>query len=161
MCHALCIFHNASLVHRDIRLANIVRLSKTEFVLINLKSVADSPFILLEGFRHFSGWNLKMFEGNQYTPFSDMYSLGELLNAELSYERTSLAENFVRKLTNKQLSASDALQDPWLSVHHYTNCQGSYTGVTPSSGMHACTFSCICNCTGTPSHLFFKGVTPV
>jgi hypothetical protein len=84
-------------------------------MLNDLEFVADSPFILSEGFQHFSHWNSEMFEGNQYTPFSDMYSLGKLLGAVLPGARTPLAEDFIKKLTNKQLSASYALQDPWLS----------------------------------------------
>ena len=56
-----------------------------------------------------------MYEGNQYTPFSDMYSIGKLLDAGLPSARTTCAEDFIRKLTNKQLSSSDSLQHPWLS----------------------------------------------
>jgi hypothetical protein len=73
VCQALCILHNEGLVHRDIKLPNIVRLLETHFMFINLESVADSLFILCEGFQYFLNWNLEMFEGNQYTPFSDMY----------------------------------------------------------------------------------------
>jgi len=48
-------------------------------------------------------------------PSSNMFSLGKLLEEALSNARTSLTEEFIKKLTNKQLSASDALQDLWLS----------------------------------------------
>jgi serine/threonine protein kinase len=84
-------------------------------MLIDFESVAESPFRLPEGFRRFRGWYPETLEGNVYTPYSDMYSLGKLLEEALPNSRTSLAEEFVRNLTNKQLSASDALQDPWLS----------------------------------------------
>lgn len=115
VCQALCILHSEGLVHRDIRLPNIVRLSDTDFMLIDLESVADSPFILFDGFKPFSGWYPEMYEGNQYTPFSDMYSIGKLLDADLPSARTARAEDFIRKLTDKQLSSSQALQHPWLS----------------------------------------------
>ncbi|KAG0563060.1 hypothetical protein KC19_8G002200 [Ceratodon purpureus] len=115
VCHVLCILHKAGLLHRDIRFPNIVRLSETEFMLIDFESVAESLFRLPEGFRCFRGWCSKTLEGNVYTPYSDMYSLGKLQEETLPNSRTSLAEEFVRKLTNKQLSASDALHDPWLS----------------------------------------------
>jgi hypothetical protein len=50
-----------------------------------------------------------------YALFRHVYNLGKLLDAQLFYARTSRAEDFIRKLTNKQLSTSCALEDPWLS----------------------------------------------
>ncbi|KAG0598473.1 hypothetical protein M758_12G076900 [Ceratodon purpureus] len=115
VCQALCTLHSAGLVHRDVRLPNIVRLPDTKFMLIDLEYVADSPFILFDGFKPSSGWYPEMYVGNQYTPFSDMYSIGKLLDAHLPGARTAHAEDFIRKLPDKQLSSSQPLQHPWLS----------------------------------------------
>ena len=114
VCQALAILHEAGLVHKDIRPPNILRLSGTEFMLIDFESVATFPFRVPKGFQHFSGWCAGTLEGSHYTPFSDMFCLGQLLKEALPDEKTSLAEDFVQRLINKQLSASAASLHAWL-----------------------------------------------
>ena len=113
VCKALSVLHKLGLVHRDVRLPNIVRLEK-HFMLIDLETVAESPFVLAEGFEYFRNWREEMLEGNQYTPASDMYQLGSVLE-NLPYLSTEGAKAFIKGLTSKQLSSQSALKDPWLS----------------------------------------------
>jgi serine/threonine protein kinase len=56
VCEALSVLHEAGLVHRDVRLPNVVQVSQEQFVLIDLETVAASPFQLPEGFQYLRGW---------------------------------------------------------------------------------------------------------
>jgi serine/threonine protein kinase len=83
VCEALSVLHEAGLVHRDVRLPNVVQVSQEQFMLIDLETVADFPFRLPEGFQYFKEWSIEMLEGNLYTPMSDMYQLGKLLEKDV------------------------------------------------------------------------------
>jgi hypothetical protein len=87
VCEALSVLHEAGLVHRDVRLPNVVQVSQ------------------------------EMLEGSFYTPMSDMYQLGRLLEKDVRWmtEISESALQFVRKLTSKKCTAVMALSDPWLS----------------------------------------------
>jgi hypothetical protein len=60
-----------------------------------------------------------MLEGSFYTPMSDMYQLGRLLEKEKDVhwmiEISESAVQFIRKLRSKKCTAAMALSDPWLS----------------------------------------------
>ncbi|KAH9558299.1 hypothetical protein CY35_06G001100 [Sphagnum magellanicum] len=117
VCEALSVLHEAGLVHRDVRLPNVVQVSLEQFMLIDLETVAASPFRLPEGFQYFRGWSIEMLEGSFYTPMSDMYQLGRLLKKDVHWmtEISESALQFIRKLTSKKCTAAMALSDPWLS----------------------------------------------
>jgi len=116
VCEALSVLHEAGLVHRDVRLPNVVQVSQEQFMLIDLETVAASPFPLPEGFQYFRVWSIEMLEGSFYTPMSDMYQLGRLLKKDVHWmtEISESALQFIRKLTSKKCTAAMALSDPWL-----------------------------------------------
>ncbi len=117
VCEALSVLHEAGLVHRDVRLPNVVQVSQEQFMLIDLETVAAYPFRLPEGFQYFREWSIEMLEGNSYTPMSDMYQLGRLLEKDVHWmtEISESALQFIRKLRSKECTAAMALSDPWLS----------------------------------------------
>ncbi len=108
VCEALFVLHETGLVHRDVRLPNVVQVSHEQFMLIDLETVAASPFRLPEGFQYFRGWNIEMLEGSFYTPMSDMYQLGRLLEKDVHWmvEISEFALQFIKKLTSKKCTAS-------------------------------------------------------
>jgi serine/threonine protein kinase len=85
VCEALSALHDAGLVHRDVRLPNVVQVSQEQFMLIDLETVAASPFRLPEGFQYFRGWSIEMLEDSFYTPMLDMYQLGILLELDVHW----------------------------------------------------------------------------
>ncbi|CAK9274095.1 unnamed protein product [Sphagnum jensenii] len=95
----------------------ITKVSQEQFMLIDLETVAASPFPLPEGFQYFRAWSIEMLEGSFYTPMSDMYQLGRLLKKDVHWmtEISESALQFIRKLTSKKCTAAMALSDPWLS----------------------------------------------
>ncbi|KAG0568484.1 hypothetical protein KC19_6G022400 [Ceratodon purpureus] len=117
VCEALSVLHEAGLVHRDVRYPNIVQVSEEQFMLIDLETVAAFPFEVPRGFEYFSGWSEEMFEGGSYTPMSDMYQLGKLLedNVPKGTVVSTPAQQFIRSLLRKEYTAATALCDPWLS----------------------------------------------
>ncbi|CAM6019566.1 unnamed protein product [Sphagnum balticum] len=117
VCKALSVLHEAGLVHRDVRLPNIVQVSQEQFMLIDLETVAAYPFRLPQGFQYLREWSIEMLEGNLYTPMSDMYQLGRLLEKDVHWmpEISGSALQFIRKLRSKECTAEMALSDPWLS----------------------------------------------
>jgi hypothetical protein len=117
VCEALSVLHEAGLVHRDVRLPNVVQVSQEQFMLIDLETVAAFPFRLAAGFQYFREWSIEMLEGNLYTPMSDMYQLGRLLEKDVHWmpEISESALQFIRKLRSKEYTAVMALSDPWLS----------------------------------------------
>ncbi|CAK9877535.1 unnamed protein product [Sphagnum jensenii] len=86
-------------------------------MLIDLETITACPFQLPEGFQYFREWSIEMLEGNLYTPMSDMYQLGRLLEKDVHWmtEIPESALQFIRKLKSKECIAAMALSDPWLS----------------------------------------------
>jgi hypothetical protein len=117
VCEALSVLHEVGLVHRDVRLPNVVQVSQEQFMLIDLETVAAYPFRLPQGFQYFREWSIEMLEGNSYTPMSDMYQLGRLLEKDVHWmtEISESALQFIKKLRSKEYTAAMALSDPWLS----------------------------------------------
>jgi serine/threonine protein kinase len=117
VCEALSVLHEAGLVHRDVRLPNVVQVSQEQFMLIDLETVAASPFRLLKGFQYLRGWNIEMLEGSFYTPMLDMYQLGRLLEKDVRWmtEISKSTLQFIKKLRSKKCTTLMALSDPWLS----------------------------------------------
>lgn len=118
VCQALAVLHRNGLVHRDVRLPNVVKVFDSQgdyyFMLIDLETVADADFVLPEGFDSFRYWTDHTLEGSHYTPMSDMYHLGEILRDEM-WDPSPLAMKFLNELTAKELDAEMALRHPWLT----------------------------------------------
>jgi serine/threonine protein kinase len=66
-CEALCVLHQAGLVHRDIRKDNLVQIGDTDYMLIDLETVADADAAALpENFAVFRDWDNRTLEGHRY-----------------------------------------------------------------------------------------------
>ncbi|CAM6000947.1 unnamed protein product [Sphagnum balticum] len=120
VCQASSVLHQAGLIHKDIKCPNILQVSDEHFILIDMESVAFSPFRLPEEF-----WSDEdvlegqidedVYEdGNLYTPMSDMYILGRLLET-WGFTSATCARQFAKQLTSKKPTAAMALKHPWLS----------------------------------------------
>jgi len=102
VCTALAALHRNGIVHRDVRLPNIVKVfeSQTEyyFMVIDLEIVAKANFELPKGFDCFRFWTGKTLEGKHYTPRSDMYHLGMVLRRAMKDSANLLAKSFIGDL---------------------------------------------------------------
>lgn len=86
-------------------------------MLIDLETVAVFPFQVSKGFEYFSEWSEVMLEGGSYTPMSDIYQLGKLLEDSVP-QRTvdsAPARQFIMRLLRKEYTVPMALRDSWLS----------------------------------------------
>jgi hypothetical protein len=113
VCEALRVLHTNGLVHRDIRLENIVQTSQHQFVLIDLEAAAVCPNEV--GGFSLRNWSSDTLDDGVYTKMSDMYQLGRLLVSMRECLNTTDAESFIQQLLSKNLSAEVALNDIWLS----------------------------------------------
>jgi hypothetical protein len=75
MREALSVLPQVGLVHRDVQERNILQVSKEQFLLIYLETVAESAFQVPEGFGHFNEWSYDSLEDSLYMPMSVLYHL--------------------------------------------------------------------------------------
>ncbi|KAG0591420.1 hypothetical protein KC19_1G174800 [Ceratodon purpureus] len=120
VCEALSVLHKEGLVHRDVRLPNIVKVlepdGKGYFMLIDFETVANADYILPEEFDYFRFWTSDTLEGSQYTPRSDMHHLGKILHDSIGHLATTPdAQEFIKDLIEKKLDAETALRHRWLT----------------------------------------------
>ena len=118
VCEALSVLHKEGLVHRDVRLPNIVKVlepdGKGYFMLIDFETVANADYILPGRFDYFRFWTSDTLEGSQYTPRSDMHHLGKILHDNIGHLATPVAQEFIKDLIEKKLDAETALRHRWL-----------------------------------------------
>jgi serine/threonine protein kinase len=115
VCNALKVLHEKGFVHRDVRLPNIVEVTHGQFILIDLETVAESPFYVHPSFHYLTYWSRDMLENSHYTPKSDLYQLGKLLSDKFaSFTQSPSARQFISRLMSKEVDANTALEDPWL-----------------------------------------------
>lgn len=115
VCQALYTLWKANLVHRDIRMANIVRLPGPEdhYMLVDLENVAQVK--MWPAVHPFKGWDsFTLNENSEYDRLSDMYQLGKLLGHLLRRTFSQAAGDFVNSATGKLLTAEQALKHVWL-----------------------------------------------
>jgi hypothetical protein len=130
-CQALKALHDDGIVHRDVRLANVVRLGPRQWMLIDYEHCGKAGAPLPASFR------LQAWDGTETEPVassaggsptrhvydgrSDMVMLGRMLQQACRLQRVSpQCTEFVQKLLDrkqyKKLSAADALLEPWLQT---------------------------------------------
>lgn len=104
--------HADKLVHRDLRLPNVVQLAPHQFMVIDLESVAavTEPG-LPKDFHHVlkTCTTEALDAARRFTAMSDMYLIGVLLEEAHQGFPAAAAENFIQKLMTKQLTAEEAL----------------------------------------------------
>lgn len=106
---ALKYLHEVGVVHRDIRLANCVQLSKKFFMLIDLEGAAEADRKPPEGFR-FTDWTPATLEDGKYTRKSDVKAVGSmLLKSSGGLEMTAEVNTFLSNLQSGCYSAVEAL----------------------------------------------------
>lgn len=111
-CTAAQVLHKVKLVHRDLRLPNVVQLGNQHYMVIDLESVAElSTSRLPEEFHCV----LKTCKPEAldalgcFTALSDMYCIGLLLDEAHTSHISPPADAFVRKLMAKEMTAEAAL----------------------------------------------------
>ncbi|KAL0017915.1 hypothetical protein WJX77_008038 [Trebouxia sp. C0004] len=115
VCRALYILWKAKLVHRDVRMANIVRLQGPEdhYMLLDLGNVAQVK--IWPAVQPFKDWDsFTLSKNSEYDHLSDMYQLGKLLKRLLRRTGSQAAEEFINSIRNKSLTAEQALKHVWL-----------------------------------------------
>ncbi|DBA98991.1 TPA: hypothetical protein ACH3X1_014330 [Trebouxia sp. C0004] len=115
VCRALYILWKAKLVHRDVRMANIVRLQGPEdhYMLLDLENVAQVK--IWPAVQPFKDWDsFTLSKNSEYDHLSDMYQLGKLLRRLLRRTGSQAAEEFINSIRNKSLTAEQALKHVWL-----------------------------------------------
>ena len=118
--HALVSLHGANLVHRDLRLDNILWQAKSKPFLNDLELVAESNQKVPEGV-FFRGWDASTLSPNStYTTTSDLYQLGKIMES-FPQDRLSVeGKDLCRQLCGKSIeSAQNALAHRWVA------CPGS------------------------------------
>lgn len=112
-CKAAAMLHAKGLVHRDMRLANIIELARRQYVVIDMESVAEAssaplrdPFVL-------KTCTPSTLDAQRcYTEASDMYSIGILLEgvcSHFAHQPSQGLQNFISHLKSKQLTAAAAV----------------------------------------------------
>lgn len=115
VCQALYILWKAKLVHRDVRMANIVRLQGPEdhYMLLDLENVAQVKiWPAVQPFKNWDSFTLS--KNSEYDHLSDMYQLGKSLRHLLRHTFSQAAEDFVNSAMGKLLTAEQALKHVWL-----------------------------------------------
>eukprot|EP00878_Enallax_costatus_P016734 GHUV01017559.1.p1 GENE.GHUV01017559.1~~GHUV01017559.1.p1 ORF type:complete len:119 (+),score=32.90 GHUV01017559.1:377-733(+) len=108
---ALRCLHEAGWGHGDVRWANVIWVAPGHYCLIDLESV-----VLLESepegpFPHAWGSNGEALEGGKFTPRSDLYMLGKMLQ-QTGIEADDPIGDLASQLTSKSLNVEDVLQHP-------------------------------------------------
>lgn len=127
---AVRVLHAAGVVHTDLRLANTVWLDEKHCMVIDLEYCRSAKKRLPNDVPYLVSWDdgLLLEErggGRYYTPTSDLYQIGRLLEQvqeEQPQLQSELASDFVRLLKgrtsaadpSKPLTAEEALQHAWL-----------------------------------------------
>lgn len=124
-CSAAKVLHDNNLVHRDLRLPNVVQLGREHYMVTDLESVARSAAKPLPQNFH----NVletctaeALDDARHFTAMSDMFCIGVLLKEVVDSRATPYspeANLFIRKLLDKDLTAMAALmqlQHEWCCI---------------------------------------------
>lgn len=116
-CTAAKVLHSKGLVHRDMRLPNVVQLEALQYMVIDLESAARvSDDALPGGFerRLRTCSPAALDQQRRFTTLSDMHCIGMLLQMP-QLTLSEAAKAFIDSLLLKQLSAEEALE--WLNAY--------------------------------------------
>ena len=120
---AVDVLHRVGIVHSDLRLANLVWLDNEHCMLIDLENCRRSSTPVPSGFR-LKDWDKDTLEKGPgeknewyYTPASDLYQIGRMLQGLLKPGWSMAARSFVGLLLSKgggKLDVKAALAHEWL-----------------------------------------------
>jgi hypothetical protein len=111
--------HRAGYLHRDIRSPNILYdpVAK-QYVLIDFEhgaKVGNGEEVQIYGDNiPLAAWDDDTLDDGLYTVMSEMYQLGKLLDEKFGYMISDQAEDFVKKLKGKKMTAEEALEHEWI-----------------------------------------------
>ncbi len=112
-CKAAQVLHANNLVHRDLRLPNVVQLAHHQYMVIDLESVAGlTQERLPEDFHHAlkTCTSEALDAAGCFTALSDMYCIGVLLKEAYPTVCSLQAASFIQSLMAKKLTAEAALE---------------------------------------------------
>lgn len=111
-CSAAKVLHDKQLVHRDLRLPNVVQLGPRQYMVIDLESAAWASNAALPKDFQFKLRTCTVVALNSqrcFTIASDMHCIGQLLQ-RAAFSPSSAAQAFIDLLIQKRLTAGRALQ---------------------------------------------------
>lgn len=128
-CKAAAALHKVGVVHCDFRLENVVKISETAWMVIDLEHCRLASQPLPPGHQDLANWDNNTTQVRStrrrggdvqlriYDKESDMYQIGKMLGQLMSHMQVSDdGKAFVAQLRQKELSASAALDHTWLQV---------------------------------------------
>jgi len=111
--------HSGNYVHRDIQEPNVLFVPEnpagSKYVLIDFEHGGKANEEMNE---RLSDWDHRTLSNNQYTTLSDIYQLGKLIERLMMRFQMSISDNgktFVKKLKEKKMNATQALQHAWIT----------------------------------------------
>lgn len=110
-CTAAGILHRTGLVHRDIRLPNVVQLGPLHYILIDLESAAPVSSERLSADNCLRTCTTAALDQGRFTTASDMYCIGKVLQEARPLEVSQAAVSFIDNLVGKRLTAVEALHE--------------------------------------------------
>lgn len=112
-CKAADVLHEANLVHRDLRMPNIVMLSEGNYMIIDLESCASIDKKLPRSFSTIlRTCTLSALDNDKFTATSDMFCIAQLLEdaGQHLIHQSPAARHFIGRLKGKELAAHAALE---------------------------------------------------
>lgn len=124
-CKAAATLHAEGIVHRDLRLDNVVRLGKERWMVIDLElcGADGAPLPIAFGLNSWPDGVTELLppagggaaQQHVYNAASDMALIGHMLaKCAVRVKISDEGQAFIGRLKRKQLTAEQALEDPWL-----------------------------------------------
>ena len=108
------VLHGAGIVHSDFRLPNVVWLDEEHCMVIDLEHCKSATEPLPDGCAELSGWTAdtleKRHEKSYFTPASDLYQIGRMLQQLMTDDWSDTGRSFVDMLHSKSAPQQQAAQ---------------------------------------------------